>query len=105
MERRTQIIDKQNELELQTWNLFPERWGELYREKSLGLGRQSAGDIGSAFNGEPEMPVTDYDDLNSFFNTMSEKRGINGEQAIKITEQQTDYSRLLGRAEGEGRRV
>lgn len=49
---------------MQTLYLFPERWDQLQKNKETG----SAGDWGQAFDGEREMPVTDYDEMNKFYN-------------------------------------
>lgn len=104
MDRRVYIEDKHAELELQTFNLFPERWGEVYREDMLpGLGGgQKAGDIGVAFDGEAEIPVTDIDSINEWYDGISKSRGLTGEQAGRFDDPTALY---LGVAEGVGRRV
>lgn len=101
MDRRVQIEDKHAELQLQTYNLFPERWGELYREQLFGQATAAPGDIGQAFGGEQEIPVTDYDAINDWYNDISQARGITGEQVYR----HQDMGSILGYAEGEGRRV
>lgn len=103
MDRRVHIEDKHAELELQTFNLFPERWGEVYREDMLpGMGGQSAGDYGSAFDGEAEIPVTDIDSINEWYDGISKSRGLTGEQSQRFDDPTALY---LGVAEGVGRRV
>lgn len=99
MDRRISIEDKHDELEIQTFNLFPERWGDLYRERLLpGV----PGDVGNAFGpGEKEIPVTDIDDINKWYDGLDRSRGITGEQAMRYQ----DPTALLGLAVGEGRRV
>lgn len=56
MDRRTKVEDKNAELEQQTFNLFPERWADLYRDQLLGA-------LGVA-NEEGEIPLSE-DDLDS----------------------------------------
>lgn len=102
MDRRVQLEDKHAELEIQTFNLFPERWGDLYREKTFGGGTAAPGDMGSAFGpGEKEIPVTDINDINDWYNNISAQRGISGEQLAR----HQDPISIFGYAEGEGRRV
>lgn len=88
MERRNQLDDKMAELEMQTWNLFPERWGQLYREGSglpasapyVSPDNASIADRGHAFDGEPEIPVTinDIDQLNQFYENRERPHRISG---------------------------
>lgn len=86
MDRREHLEDVHDELRLQTWNLFPERWRNLYQEEVLGIAPSVAnhpGDEGSAFDGEAEIPVTNLDEIDRFYDSLSQKRGITGEQAMR----------------------
>lgn len=92
MERRDRIEDKRGELELQTFNLFPERYRQLYQA-------QAQGDVGHAFGeGEPEMPVTDPGDLDAFYANLDAPRSMTGAHL-------SNGYHLLGHANGEGRRI
>lgn len=63
LNRRTELEDRQAELETQTFNLFPERWGQLYQDKTLSaLGEFSGEDF--------ESPVTDLDALDQWYEQM-----------------------------------
>lgn len=104
IDRRTFLEDKRDELEHQTYNLFPERWDDLYREQFFPGTRRAPGDYGQAFeNGEAEIPVTDTNDLDRWLNTLGQRRGITGEQAM--AQGDPEVIRLAGYAEGQGRRV
>ena len=61
MDRRQAVEDRQAELMQQTFNLFPERWDELYREDVLGA------ELG-AYAPEEEIPLTesDLDQMDAF---------------------------------------
>jgi hypothetical protein len=52
------------------------------------------GDRGQAFGGEPELPVTDPNDLDVWFDNLTQKRGMTGAEVA-----------ALGWAEGPGVRV
>ena len=102
MDRRIQIQDKHDELEEQAFNLHPERWGQLYRHQVLpGVPGINPGDRGSAFNGEAELPVTDLDDINTYYDNLARPRVMTGTTASR----HSDINSILGMAEGEGRRV
>lgn len=88
LDRRTQINDKHDELEHQCFNLFPDRWNDLYRNNP----DIPAGDIGTAFDGEPELVITDPSELDAWFNGLSGRQGMSGAD-------------VLGHAEGAGRLV
>lgn len=61
LERRTELEDRQAELETQTFNLFPERWSQLYRDQTLpGIGPDDEG----------EEPITDIDMLDQWYEQM-----------------------------------
>lgn len=97
MDRRVQIEDKKAELEEQTYNLFPERWGQLFRQEMLPV---PAGDMGHAFApGEPELP-TSYDDINEWYERMEQPQVMKGGDAIRHSRPDP-----FGHAEGVGRRV
>ena len=57
MDRRQQMEDVESQLMQQTFNLFPERWTELYRDEIFGYAPQ-----------EDEIPVTenDLDQMDAF---------------------------------------
>lgn len=105
MDRRVALEDKHAELEIQTYNLFPERWSELYRENVLGSMGQAPGDMGQAFQGEKELPVTDIDAIRDFYDNLSAQRGISGEQVYRHQESPVLNPAIFGYAEGTGRRV
>ena len=92
MERRIQIDDKQAELEHQCYNLFPERWGNLYREQML------PGLPGSPE--EEEIPVTDPSDLDAWYENLDRQRRISGADIAPH-----ENNNILGWADGEGRLV
>ncbi len=90
MDRRTQLDDKKAELEHQCFNLFPERWGTLYREQMLpGLPNITSNPA------VDEIPVTDPADLDSWYENLERQRRISGADAA-------GYDHLLGLADGEG---
>jgi hypothetical protein len=72
LDRRTILEDRQIELETQTFNLFPERWTQLYQEKTLGKIMSD--------QGEAEEPVTDIDMLDQWYEQMVAQ---GGKQVIK----------------------
>ena len=85
MDRRVTWADKQTELEIQTFNLFPDRWAEIYRERLLGGGSgaqtsYAPGDYGLAFNGEAELPTTidDLHSLDDWVDGMNDTRRMSG---------------------------
>jgi len=84
MDRRTQVDDKQAELEIHLQHMWPERWQQLYGTP--------AGDYGSAFDGEQEIPITDPDDLDRWF------QGLDGARSMSSGE----FTELLGWSDGEG---
>lgn len=65
MDRRTQLEDRQADLEGQTFNLVPERWTQLYQDRAVseivGLGEESS--LG-------ETPVNDIDALDRWYEEM-----------------------------------
>jgi len=96
MTRRIQIDDKQAELELQTWTLSGyERWKQCWD-------RDNSGDYGHAFEGERELPVTDPEELNDWFNNLANSHGMSGADAERAIR---SGDHLLGFAQGEGVRV
>jgi len=96
MRRRIELDDKQAELELQTWTIAGyERWKQCWD-------KNKPGDYGQAFDGEPELAVTDPDDLDQWFNNIAEAHGMTGADAERAL-RQGDH--MLGFAEGQGVRV
>lgn len=103
MDRRTKLDDKADELELQTLYLYPERWDQLQKSKET-----SGGDWGQAFGSEPEIPVTDLDEMKSFYGDGDGDLGAfyrNVDQQRQMSG--ADVSHLLGYAPpgATGRRV
>jgi hypothetical protein len=92
MDRRVAIDDKTAELEHQCFNLFPERWGSLYREQMLP-------GIPGLSPAEPEKPITDPTDLDAWFEGLNRTRTISSADVARF-----DNS-PFGVATGEGRRV
>ena len=69
LNRRTELEDRQAELETQTFNLFPERWSQLYQDKTLA---EIAAATGEDY---AEMPVTDIDALDQWYEQMVSRGG------------------------------
>lgn len=93
MDRRTQLDDMSAELEHQCFNLFPERWGTLYREQMLpGV----AGPNVTTTSAADEIPVTDPADLDSWYENLERQRRISGAEA------QGGLDHILGLADGKG---
>ncbi len=83
MDRRHRLEDKNAELEQQTYNLFPDRWADLYKDKLLA-------ELGLP-NGEGEIPLQE-DDLAALDKFMDQlERGqaftMNGGQAADVREE------------------
>lgn len=95
MNRRRELKDSDDELEAFCAVMWPERWQQLYGQA------MTNGDMGRAFEGEEEIPVTDPADLDQWFNNIATARGITGAEAEAVM----GGSHLLGWAEGEGMRV
>jgi hypothetical protein len=76
---------KIEELKLQTLNLMPERYKQLYDQPNSV----------SIFGSDPELPVTDPDQLNEYYANLDRPRMMNG----------AGNTQLLGSANGSGRRV
>ena len=66
MDRRTQMEDRQADLEGQTFNLVPERWTQLYQDRAI------AAIVGEAGEDSPvgETPVSDIDALDRWYEEM-----------------------------------
>lgn len=71
LNRRTEVEDIQAELIQQTYNLFPERWGDLYRSHVLN-------ELGIADEAAEDVVVDDLDELNKFYEQMEKKQWIRG---------------------------
>lgn len=63
MDRRTQMEDRQADLEGQTFNLVPERWSQLYQDRAIS-------EIAGSEPGEEEIPVDDIDALDRWYEEM-----------------------------------
>lgn len=90
MDVRTRTEEKVEELKLQTLNLFPERWNQLYNRVETPVQT-------SIFGKDPELPVTSTDQLQQWYDGIGEQRGVSA----------ADIDRLLGSPGGGavGRRV
>jgi hypothetical protein len=65
---------KIEELKLQTLNLMPERYKQLYDQPNSV----------SIFGDDPEMPVTDPDQLNKYFENLERPRMTNGAGGTQV---------------------
>lgn len=72
MDRRDKLQDRQDELEQQTFNLFPERWAKVYRPEILG-DIQADIEVGSLPE-NAEIAITDPDQLDAWFEQISQRR-------------------------------
>lgn len=90
MDTRMRTEEKVEELKLQTLNLFPERWNVLYNRPETLVKT-------SIFGDQPELPVTNTDQLTQWYDGIGEQRGVSA----------GDLDRLLGSPGGgdAGRRV
>jgi hypothetical protein len=81
MDRRVNIQDRQTELELQTFNLFPERWETVYKDQFIS---SLLGD-----DAQEEEPVTDLEMLDRWYQEMVEQ---GGKQTISGADLGQDWS-------------
>jgi len=80
LERRTQLEDRQEEMEAQTFNLFPERWSQLYRDKAMAeVGMDD--EIG-------EQPVTDTEALDQWYEQMVARGGLQVATGAMVRDQE-----------------
>jgi len=79
MDRRTRTEDLQEELEMQTLNLAPERWVVLYKDKMLGITGTPNDD------GEIQIGVDELDELDSYMDQQEQKfqEVISGKHSIR----------------------
>lgn len=75
MDRRTRLEDTRQELESQTYNLFPERWHNLYFPREL----QEVN-----IDGEEMEEVTSIEDLDRFFDEMDAKQSMTGTDVFEF---------------------
>jgi hypothetical protein len=70
-----QLKDKKDEAELMTFNLNYDRWYQLYFPTSVAAlaGSESPGG-GRLIGAEEEMPITDIDELDAFYESRETKR-------------------------------
>ena len=92
MERRVLVDDITAELELQCYNLNVDRWKQLYQNQGA--------DWGQAFGGEAELPITNPEDLTTWYSNLDRSRGMTGAEAGRIAD-----PAIFGMAQGSGRRV
>lgn len=98
MVRRQEIEDAEAALEAHCSVMLPDRWREVYGNQS------QDGDIGQAFDGEEELPVTDPSDLNrlsQWAESLDQQRGMTWGEV----QHQLSGNRILGYAEGASRKV
>ena len=72
-----QLQDKKDEAELMTFNLNYSRWYDLYFPKNAAaMAEEMAYESGTGKKAEEEIeiPVTDIDELDRFFETREQKR-------------------------------
>lgn len=72
MDRRVFVDDKQAELEIHLKHMWPERWQQLYGSPV------GTGDWGSAFDNEPELAITNADELDRWFSGLDGPRSMTG---------------------------
>ncbi len=81
MDRRVQLQDIEDTLQRQTWYLEPGRYSELF--------------LAGAFEPEPltmagrdvEEVVEDVDELDAYFNSLEQKRGMTGADLFSLLDQ------------------
>lgn len=93
MERRLVVEDAEAALEAHCSVMWPERWKQVYGNRG--------GDMGEAFDGEEELPVTDISELDRWYAGLDERRVMTGAEA----DRHMNELAVLGFAEGKGRRV
>jgi len=76
MDRRTFYEDMKTELEVQTFNLFPERWRDLYFQDAF-PNTISIEQAEANRELEAELPA-DIDELDEYYNNLGKKRRISG---------------------------
>lgn len=69
-----QLKDKKDEVELMTFNLNYQRWYDLYFPKDAAALVESGGFGGTLVEEEVEIPVTDIDELDAFFESREKTR-------------------------------
>lgn len=80
MERRMQLKDKKDEAELMTFNLNYERWYEIYFPKTAAALAASPDESfgGTLAEKEIEIPVTEIDELDAFYETREQTKWMSG---------------------------
>lgn len=70
-----QLRDKKDEVELMTFNLNYDRWYQLYFPTSVAslVGPDDSGG-GRIVEAEEEIPITDVDELDAFYESRESKR-------------------------------
>ena len=71
LDRRTQIKDRASGLERQCFDLFPERWAELYRKDVIGIPNPESA-------APDEIPITDPARFDDWFRSISARRATSG---------------------------
>lgn len=73
MDRRERYEDMKMKQELQTYDMAPERWHDLYFV-------QRFSGLLPGVDGQEEIPVTNLDDIDEYFKNIEKKRFVTGAQ-------------------------
>ena len=74
-----QLKDKKDEVELMTFNLNYQRWYDLYFPKTAAALAESSEEFGGTLaEEEVEIPVTDIDELDAFYESRENTRWMSG---------------------------
>lgn len=73
-----QLKDKKDEVELMTFNLNYQRWYDLYFPKEAAALVDSYSEEGILAGEQIEIPVTDIDELDAFYEGRENTRWVNG---------------------------
>lgn len=95
MTRRDLIQDEEDKLKEQFYIInHPDTWRKVVLDEGPGVGP----------DGQPELPITDPRQLDHWFDSLAGERGMTGAQAEAMFTGAPTHM-LLGRADGEGRKV
>jgi hypothetical protein len=76
-----QLKDKKDEVELMTFNLNYQRWYDLYFPKSAAALVESDEKFGGTLvEDEIEIPITDIDELDAFYESRENTRWMSGSE-------------------------
>lgn len=71
LDQRTQNETLRDQLEIQTFNLFPDRWVQLYQGRADSI-------LTPAPDEDQESPVDDIDEINAWYEQMEQQRFMSG---------------------------